>query len=169
MRTITIILIVLVGLLTNCHSKKTETNDKTDLNMELSAKNNFERIDDKNASGTSLIKHRESTNVEAPIGDFLSRIWNLYEKPNGVSNEGFQYTFKDVKTGLVFTAYSAGSGPAYGGDSNIEDKLLPIIIKFDKMLTESKNADCEISIQTDFGTLVTGSKNGVPFDKLIEE
>ncbi len=137
--------------------------------MELNAKDSFERIDDKYANGTSLIKYRENTNVDAIIGDFLSRIWSLYDKPNGVLYEGFEYTFKDAKTGIVFTAYSAGGGPAYGGDPNIEEKIIPIITKFDKMLNESKNADCKIRVQTDFGTLLTGSKNGVPFDKFIEE
>lgn len=137
--------------------------------MELNGKDDFERIDDKYSNGTSLIKHREGINLEAPVGDFLSRIWYLYGKPDDVSDEGFGYSFRDVNTGLVFTAYSAGSGPAYGGDFDNEENLLPIINKFDKMLAESRNADCEISMQTDFGTLISGSKNGVPFDRLAEE
>lgn len=135
----------------------------------MEIKNSFKRIDDKYASGTSLIMHRKMTNIQAPIGDFLSRIWNLYGEPTEISYEGFGYTFKDVKTGLIFTVYSAGSGPAYGGDDKNEDKLLPIITRFDKMLTETENADCEITVENDFGTMKIGSKKGVPFEEMVDE
>ncbi|WP_143774443.1 hypothetical protein [Niastella vici] len=135
----------------------------------MEVKNSFQRIDDKYAAGTSLIMNRNIAYVQAPIGDFLSRIWNLYGKPTEISYEGFGYTFKDVKTGLIFTVYSAGSGPAYGGDDSNKDKLLPIITRFDNMLTVTDNADCEITVENDFGTMKTGSKNGVPYDKMISE
>jgi hypothetical protein len=129
------------------------------------AKDSFLRIDDKYGEGTSYIMHRESTNHTTFIGDFLSRIWNLYGGPADVLYEGFHYTFKDVETGLIFTAYSAGSGPAYGGDFKKKKKLIPIITRFDEMLNKTKNADCEISFETDFGILKVGAKNGKPFHK----
>lgn len=37
------------------------------------------------------------------------------------------------------------------------------------MLSESENADFEITIETDFGRLIAGSKDGIPFDILTEE
>jgi hypothetical protein len=137
--------------------------------MEIAGNSRFERIDDSLASGTSLLLHREGTNSEAPVGDFLSRIWNLYGKPNVISFEGFEYTFKDVETGFIFTAYCAGSGPAFGGDQENETRLLSIIKKFDELLNQSGNIDCEVSIPNDFGMLICGAKNGVPFDTLIED
>lgn len=164
MRTNPIFALLLIGLFTNCESKSPETKR----NMVLKAKESFVRIDDTFAIGTSLLMNRNITNVEGFRGDFLSRLWTLYGKPNGVAYEGFQYTFKDVQTGLIFTAYSAGSGPAYGGNSENKTALIPIITKFDKMLDETENADCEVSFETDFGTLKAGAKNGKPYDKLIE-
>lgn len=77
------------------------------------------------------------------IGDFLSRIWNLYGEPKGVNYEGFNYTFQDSQAGLIFTAYSAGSGPAYGGKFEEREKLLPVIKSIDDMLDLTPHADCE--------------------------
>jgi hypothetical protein len=134
----------------------------------MKAKDKFQRIDDKYANGTSWLMQREydsSKYMNTFIGDFLSRIWYLYGAPEGEMYEGFQYTFKHVETGLLFTAYSAGSGPAYGGNDKKKKKLLPVITEFDEMLNKSKNADCEISIETDFGTYKVGAKNGKPFQR----
>lgn len=131
--------------------------------------NSFERVNDNLSNGTSLIKNREIKNPKAFIGDFLSRIWKLYGKPKQISDDGFGYTFRDKKTGLIFTVYSAGSGPAYGGNSENIEKLKSIIERFDKMLDNTENADCEIEIETDYGNLKTGAKNGIPYDNYEDE
>jgi|SRR6478672_4697016 len=129
----------------------------------------FERVDDSLAEGTSLIETREINNKSAVIGDFLSRLWKLYGKPNEIEYEGFSYTLRDINSGLVFTAYSAGSGPAYGGKQEDAEKLKPIISRFNQQLEHIANADCEIKIETDYGILRTGAKNGIPYDDYEEE
>lgn len=131
--------------------------------------NRFQRVDDNLSSGTSIMINREMKNPNSMIGDFLSRIWKIYGEPKNVGYEGFGYTFKDKKTGLIFTAYSAGSGPAYGGNDNEKDKLLPIIKEFDKLLDSIIPADCEIEFETDYGMMRSGAKNGIPYDKTDEE
>ena len=127
----------------------------------------FIRVNNIQAINTSLLKNKGIQNMDAPVGDFLSRLWNYYGEPDSIEEEGFNYTFRDKETGLIFTAYCAGSGPAYGGDPRMESRLMPIIEKFDTMLSEGKNADCEITFDTDFGKQVSGSKDGIPYDRLI--
>lgn len=131
--------------------------------------NRFQRVDDNLSRGTSVLMNREIKNPNTMIGDFLSRIWKIYGEPKNVSYEGFGYTFKDKKTGLIFTAYSAGSGPAFGGKHDEKEKLLPIIKEFDKMLDSIIPADCEIEFETDYGMMKSGAKNGIPYDKTDEE
>lgn len=128
----------------------------------------FERVDPHLADGTSLLmnrKFREKTG----IADFLARIWSLYGKPDAVHFEGFSYAFRHKESGLVFTAYCAGSGPAYGGNPEQEKQVLPLIRTFDRMLDSTGYADCEIEFATDFGNCRAGSKNGVLFETYEEE
>jgi len=120
------------------------------------------------SSGTSNIINREIKNPYALIGDFLSRIWAIYGKPDSINYEGFDYTFQDKETGLIFTAYSAGSGPAYGGKYEEKKILIPIFKIFDEMLDSVIPADCEIEYETDFGMMKSGAKDGVPYDKELE-
>lgn len=131
--------------------------------------NRFVRVDDSLANGTSSIINREMKNPNAMIGDFLSRIWRIYGEPKEINYEGFGYTFKEAKTGLIFTAYSAGSGPAYGGKFEESERLIPIIKSFDEMLDSTTPADCEIQFETDFGIMNSGAKNGIPYDIIDEE
>ena len=126
----------------------------------------FIRVNAIQSINVSLIKNKGMHDVNAPVGDFLSRIWYYYGRPEFIGAEGFSYTFKDRNTDLIFTAYCAGSGPAYGGDPAKESELLPVIEQFDRMLSQSQNADCEITFDTDYGTKITGSKDGVPYDRL---
>lgn len=128
----------------------------------------FERADNHNISSTSKLKSRAMKNPSSMIGDFLSRLWQLFGEPLSVSYEGFDYIIKDTDSGMIFTAYSAGSGPAYGGKGDNKEQLIPIIEIFDKMLDAVIPADCEIRFENDFGTMVSGAKDGVPFDKMIE-
>jgi hypothetical protein len=153
--------IVLVTL--SCTSNLKKTNEK------IMEENRFVRVDDSLSYGTSNILNREIKNPNAIIGDFLSRIWKIYGAPKGVYFEGFAYTFKDTKTGLLFTAYSAGSGPAYGGKYEEREQLLPVLKLFDAMLDSTIPADCEIEFETDFGIMKSGAKNGIPFDIIQEE
>lgn len=155
------VFISLFNLNCNSHNKNLES--------KFMSNERFIRVDDNLAVGTSLILHREIKKSDSMIGDFLSRLWNLYGEPTEINFEGFGYTFKDSETGLIFTAYSAGSGPAYGGNYQDREKLIPIIKSFDKILDDTTLRDCEIEFETDFGLLKTGAKNGIPYDILIEE
>ncbi|WP_396153518.1 hypothetical protein [Flavobacterium sp.] len=161
MKYFNLLFIVLIAISCNSNQKK--------INKEIMEENRFVRVDDNLALGTSLILNREMKNPNSMIGDFLSRIWRIYGEPKNVNYEGFVYTFKDTKTGLLFTAYSAGSGPAYGGKYEESEKLIPVIKSFDEMLDSTTPADCELQFETDFGTMKSGAKNGTPYDIIEEE
>ncbi|NVK27965.1 MAG: hypothetical protein HWE14_07970 [Flavobacteriia bacterium] len=107
-------------------------------------------------------------NPESVYGDFLSRIWAIAGPPNYIGFEGFSYTFRDTETNLIFSVYSAGSGPAYGGRAEQSDSLLPVIRAFDRMLDTVTPAYCEIQFDTDYGKMTCGAKDGVPYDRLDE-
>lgn len=77
-----------------------------------------------------------------------------YGQPDGTEDEGFNYTFKHVPTGLMFTAYSARGGPAYGDMSEDKGKLMPIIERFKKLLESTVPTDCEIEYNTSFALRV---------------
>ena len=97
-------------------------------------------------------------------GDFLSRLWALFGEPDEIGDEGFVYWLRDSETGLAFSAYAAGSGPAYGGGFSHEagKKMLRV---FEEMLSSTPPADCVIRHDTDFGTTEAGAHDGVPFDR----
>jgi hypothetical protein len=129
----------------------------------------FERAEVSKTCGSSKIRNHVVLNRKAFIGDFVSRIWAHYGPPDEVGYEGFTYVFRDKETGLIFTAYSAGSGPAYGGFSVNKDKLLPVLDAFDVLLEDTTPADCQIEYETDFGLYRSGARNGKPFDERIED
>jgi hypothetical protein len=130
----------------------------------------FERVSEDLIMGTSalfvggdLVKPR----VPCPlsVGNVLSRLWALYGPPDSVQFEGFSYALRDTKTGLVFSVYSAGSGPGYGGDPKRAVELVPVVRSFDDLLVSTKPADCQITFDTDFGKIRSGATGGVPFDQ----
>jgi hypothetical protein len=125
----------------------------------------FERVDPANSLRTGQIRNR----VPLSRGDFVSRIWALYGPPDSIQYEGFDYTFRDKKTKIIFTAYSAGSGPAYGGTQQDADRLESVLIAFDNLLESTKPADCEIEYETDFGLYRSGARNGIPFDEKVKK
>ena len=114
------------------------------------------------------IRHRINLQPTDDIGDFLSRLWALFGPPDEVQPEGFDYTFRDRETGLVFWAYCAGSGPAYGGASQNAARLEPVLDEFEALLQSTIPADCEIEFENDYGIFRTGAVNGVPFGRTIE-
>lgn len=144
----------------SCNSTYKKPNNKN------TKEKRFVRVDDSLAIGTSLILNRKVKKTNSMIGDFLSRIWNIYGKPKQINYEGFTYTFKDTKTNLIFTAYSAGSGPAYGGRKQERELLIPILKLFDQIIENTDPANCSIKFETDFGTMKSGAKNGVPYDSI---
>lgn len=91
---------------------------------------------------------------QAPAGDFLSRLWALYGKPDMMENS-FLYTLKDKKTNLIFTAYCHFFIPVYGAYKRYESdkeikKVLPSLVHFDQLLQQTDPLDCQIEIDIDF-------------------
>ncbi len=131
----------------------------------------FARIAQSELLGSSKVRNRKVSLRYSmqPVGDFLSRIWALYGPPNSVEFEGFSFAFRDTETGISFSAYSAGSGPAFGGFPLDRERLPPVLDQFEAMLNEATPADCQIEYETDFGLYRSGSRNGKPFDEEVAE
>jgi len=145
----------------SCQSMNRE--NINDINIQI-RNDRFELAEDKSAYGTSLFKNREINNPKIFIGDFLSKLWSLYGKPESIFYEGFSYTIRDKETGVIFTAYCSGSGPAYGGFQKDFENLNLIITDFEELLLTTPNADCEIEFETDFGVMKCGSEDGKPYN-----
>ena len=130
----------------------------------------FVRVSQTELLGSSKIRNYVFSTLHPTrsTGDFLSRIWALYGSPDSVQFEGFSYAFRDTKTGICFSAYSAGSGPAFGGFPVDREQLLPVLDDFGAMLDETKPVDCQIEYETDFGRYRSGSRNNKPFDEEVE-
>jgi hypothetical protein len=112
------------------------------------------------------------------LAEFLSKIWTHYGPPNQVQYEGFIYCFLDKEIGTIFTAYSAGSGPAFGGHFRKYDNVNGFIIleeelsnlkhsieAFEELLEDTIPANCEIQYDTDFGVHRAGAMDGIPFEE----
>jgi hypothetical protein len=65
----------------------------------------FEQVSSSEAAGTGRVRNRINLQKSDAFGDFLSRLWALYGPPSEVGYEGFDYTFRDKETGVIFTAY----------------------------------------------------------------
>lgn len=136
--------------------------------------NRFERAEISKVSGGKL---RNWHSLDT--GEFLSRIWANYGPPDEIGFEGFTYCFRDTETDMFFHVYSAGSGPAFGGNMSnrvdgqwhqapdLVDKLNATVDAFEQVLVNSKLVDCEIKFDTDFGHYRVGVRNGTPFSEPV--
>ena len=138
----------------------------------------FVRAPDAMVAGTSQLRgrydptDRDLAHAQRMIpGDMLGRIWALYGPPPK-QNDLFAYVFRDTTNGVIFSAYSAGSGPAYGAvlmengvpvPDDARQKAEASVGAFDQLLDETKPVDCEWQFQGDEGPYRSGVKNGVPF------
>jgi hypothetical protein len=120
---------------------------------------------------------------KAQPGDFLARLWSIYGPPaSGEPSDDFDYVFIDRQTGIVFTAYSGGSGPAYGGGQRYDGPLPPpakpdghmkpgptdarffaVVQRFERLLEKAALADCLLVDQGDAGLFRYGARAGKPF------
>jgi hypothetical protein len=120
---------------------------------------------------SSKLVSREAVTDDNPwsVGDFVSRLWRRFGPPV-VTYEGFHYDLFDRQSKLFFTAYSAGSGPSYGGGQNkrklLADETLPAL---ERLLAKTTPADCDMLYDTDYGPVRSGAKNGIPFDVSLME
>jgi len=111
-----------------------------------------------------LIRPGKIRNENASMGDLLSRMWGHFGKPETILFEGFIYNIKDEKSGLDFLVSYGTSGPTFLAEKENLETLEPTILAFEEFLDNSKNVDCEIEIDTDFGIYLCGAKNGIPYD-----
>lgn len=133
--------------------------------METESGNRFELTDPKSAWNTSKVRNWVNVGPGDSIGGFLAKLWSIFGQPQSIDFEGYSYTIHDKLTDLVFTAYCGASGPAYGGQHDNANRLLPVLDLFDAMLEQTPLADCEVEFETDFGMYKTGSKNGQSYGK----
>ena len=123
------------------------------------------QISKENFNEYELIEYGKIRNESAPIGDFLSRMWENFGKPERTMFEGFDYYIKDKKSKIIFIAYFGASGPSYATKNENIEKMKLRIKDFEILLDNSKNADCEIEVENDYGIFLCGSKNGIAYDK----
>lgn len=121
-------------------------------------------IDKSKLKNFELVDFGMMRSQSAPIGDFLSRMWGNFGKPEDILYEGFNYYIKDKKTDITFIVYFGAGGPAYAANKNDFQKVKLLIKDFENLLDNSKLVDCEIEVETDYGIYLCGAKNGVPYD-----
>ena len=153
--------ILILLLFINCKSQNIIKN----INQDFIQVNKSE-IKENDLESYELVEFGKIRNESAPYGDFLSRMWANFGKPESVMLEGFNYFIKDKRSNIVFLAYFGASGPGYAAKKNDIEKLKPRIAIFESILDKSKNVDCEQEIETDFGIYLCGAKNGIAYDKL---
>ena len=137
--------------------------NSTNMNKEFIVVHSNE-IDKNKLKNFELVDFGVMRSQSAPIGDFLSRMWGNFGKPEGILYEGFNYYIKDKKTDITFIVYFGAGGPAYASQKDDIEKVKLIIKDFENLLEHSKNVDCEIEVETDYGIYLCGAKNGVPYD-----
>ncbi|SKC12198.1 hypothetical protein SAMN05660477_03155 [Soonwooa buanensis] len=154
-------LLILVLLITvNCEGQKSNKMNNKDFVQIVKSD-----LKESDLETFELVEFGKIRNESAPMGDFLSRMWTNFGKPESVMFEGFNYFIKDTKTNVIFSVYFGASGPGYAAKKNDIEKVKPRIYELEKILDNSKNSDCEEEIETDFGTYLCGAKNGIPYDK----
>jgi len=95
----------------------------------------------------------------AQPGAFLARLGRLFGPPLST-----RYTLRHRKTGQLITAYSAGSGPAYGADLGADPaKIRPVVRELDALVWAAQPVDCRFVLEGDEGPFVTGVRDGGAF------
>ena len=122
----------------------------------------------KNDEPDFQIKRIALLNVFTPniIGQLYSRLFTLFGNPKKVMFEGFIYYLADKKNQINFGIGLTQSGIGYFAEKKSK-KILKQLKEFDELIFSSnlKIADCQIEIENDFGKIILGSKNGIPFQK----
>ena len=96
------------------------------------------------------LTHREATDVR----QFLALLRRRLGEPDPRSDSAFSYSIRDTQTGVVFEAYSAQSGPSYGGsppahfvdpganDNRTRPEVMQVLADFERWL-ESEDVESE--------------------------
>ena len=74
---------------------------------------------------------------------------------------------QDTHSGLLFTAYSGPSGPAYGGQPDKHEALARILDAFDSLIDATRPVDCQIEVENEFGRYKIGVIHGQPFERPV--
>jgi hypothetical protein len=99
---------------------------------------------------------------------FFAQLYSLLGDPVSVFDEGFSYLVRDEQRNQYFWAELTGFGPGYFGNP-ASGQTRAAIQAFDACLETVVLKDCRIEIATDFGTLILGARNGVPFEEEIPD
>lgn len=111
------------------------------------------------------------------LGNWLCRIWAHYGPPPEVQDGGFAYAFRDRETGEVITAYSASSGPAMGGMllgqngvpvEDAQQRITASVNAFVSLIDSTAPPDCELELQSDYGPIRVGVRDGEWFEHDLE-
>lgn len=117
--------------------------------------NRFERVPNGTVSGTKLcgrevvnpgLTQSESIDAERFLHELEARLG----PPERRGDDLFTYTVRDRHTGLVFRAYSAQSGPSYGGRPTdcfeqgpagyrLRGEVLSVLAEFDRWLEAARD------------------------------
>ena len=99
---------------------------------------------------------------------FFAQLYSLFGAPSSIFDEGFSYLVRDAQRNEYFWAELTGFGPGYFGNPASETTR-EAIRAFDAHLETVVLKDCRIEVATDFGRLILGARNGVPFEEEILE
>jgi hypothetical protein len=95
---------------------------------------------------------------------FFAQLYSVLGDPGSIFDEGFSYPVRDAHRNEYFWAELTGFGPGYFGDP-ASPTVREAIGAFDAYLATVVLKDCRIEIATDFGTLILGARNGIPFEE----
>lgn len=122
----------------------------------------------KNNESDLQIKKIALLNTFTPnfIGQLYSRLFTVFGNPKEVIFEGFMYYLTDKKNQINFGIGLTQSGIGYFAEKKSK-KILKQLQEFDELIFSAnlKIADCQIEIENDFGKMILGSKDGIPFQK----
>jgi len=107
--------------------------------------------------------------IENMLGEFYSRLFTLFGEPSYILVEGFGYIITDLENNLHFSVGLSQSGLGYYAEEETE-LILDQLQEFDNLLFSKhlKIQDCAIKVGNDFGNILLGAKDGVPYEILEE-
>jgi Zn-dependent protease len=125
------------------------------------AASRFQRVDRSLSEGSGLLFHRDfyrlketDESMRTTVPESLAKLWARFGKPDLITN-GFSYTLKDKKSGLVFTIFCNNAVVlTFGGYEKDTEDLLPVLYLFHKLLKRTEPADCQLEIDMDETLLV---------------
>lgn len=111
----------------------------------------FQRLTGRVAGGAKIASRRDANPRLTPreamdVALFLALLRRRLGEPDPRSDSAFSYSVRDTQTGIVFEAYSAQSGPSYGGsppdhfvdseanDNRTKPEVMQVLADFERWL-----------------------------------